>query len=110
MNKNVEFSKKSVIASLEELRKTVEAAMEPALEPIYKQRNSLKEILEMTDLQPTQRLILQLLSLSSGDVKISYLSENLGISYKALRINMMELREKGLVEPGFKYATWRITN
>lgn len=100
----LQLNKKDVVTSLEELRKAVETAM---AEPVYSDY-TLKSFLLNKKLTPTERIILQFLSLQTEEVKGSYIMDNLGIKGKAFRNNIGTLHTKGLVQRGFGYSTWKI--
>ena len=102
----LQLNKRDVVTSLEELRKAVETAM---AEPVYNEY-TLKSIMLKKDLTPTERIILQFLSIQEHEVKGSFIMKHLGMKGKGFRNNIENLLKRGLVKRGIGYSTWIINN
>jgi len=69
-----------------------------------------QKIIEMKELNPTQRVILHYLKVSVVEDPIHQreLCDKLGLVMKTVRLNLRELHKLGYVIPGTKSYTWEI--
>jgi len=103
MNKNVEFNKKSVVNSLQNLRSAVETAMESTFEPVYKKQTSstnthdyVKWVME-TDLSSNEKSLLMYMHMYGGGQTKKEMATTLAITVKNVTSSIESLMGRGII-------------